>query len=894
MVSLQATHPTTPDYHHKTYNDYPTGVVTNDASPISVTMKPEEEQPKAMSVQERIRALNKSTNDATKASARPVPGKQRAVSPWQVKAAVRSKSPPVRSELDEVSSCGESQSQASVDQRSAEAVGQSNETSGLKPIPDEELEGAADGAAVDERTNAVPDTGSSNSGEASLGKVEKLEGPQTSTNTLHQFMLDSARDESQLFDESEDGTDGEFDASAAVKYWRRNKGEPDSGDQTEKNEEVTDDSVLDINLDKTDESQVAVQDFEKSSTLSTCDETNEDLPSQRELNSEEGKSDLDQGVSAETDEHVGEMHQAAEQVPDLQIGNEEKAVPSRTQSEVKPPSPPVILRTVHSYPDMDAIEQSNESLVHVGVNPVEHENDALEDKPQRRESESDQSETKEDEVKEKQEKDKPMNTRSFSQRAFEKRSRRRAAQNAQTPASPKSKESTIEPAAEVESASVFSGSTTHSASTVHTTTLSSRATRLLREKRQGNVTKTDGLAKSLALNLLLGKSPTDTKLKNDMEPTPTRGKIDVKPEALPGATDNVGPIDEEGYSKVADNSNSAYDESNITQHLLAAVPPPTGMGDRRFSNPNMNHPVGYPMQRQASHGQYTNPIQFGPSPSFQNVEVGITTGPTVYQMQHTVPHYVHPVAGIPHGPYPNTDLRYTSNNRVAQISSDLLVQPKFSRYNSFDVQNPKPPPIQNVLTEDSASWSESRTQDDTTDGTVDGTQDDTQDSASGARCTPQESVGQESIGIESAGMDSNSVHPSIESISRLDSFPKGRSFDKGCTVFEHIQNACDALSPRSCNPEIVSNPTIQSNDLIHVGSTFSNTLSDEDVAIEVEYVARSREERQEADIEDSEEDADFEDADHAEEQIDTSSESSIYSLSTRDMDSKDSYSMDNV
>jgi hypothetical protein len=201
---------------------------------------------------------------------------------------------------------------------------------------------------------------------------------------------------------------------------------------------------------------------------------------------------------------------------------------------------------------------------------------------------------------------------------------------------------------------------------------------------------------------------------------------------------------------------------------------------------------------------------------------------------------------------------------MSHPNNDLSVQPKFSRFNSFDVQNPKPAPIQNVLTEDSASWSESRTQDgtETVDDSAGGTQ--------SSQVTPLESLG----GAESLGMDRENIYPSTESIPQLDSFPKGRSFDKGCTVFDHIHNACDTLSPKSCNPEIVSNPT---NELIHGGSTFSNTLSDEDVAIEVEYVERT-------------------DTEITEQQFDTKTveSDSVFSMSTRDLNSEDSYSYGNA
>jgi hypothetical protein len=381
---------------------------------------------------------------------------------------------------------------------------------------------------------------------------------------------------------------------------------------------------------------------------------------------------------------------------------------------------------------------------------------------------------------------------------------------------------------------------------------------------------------------------------------------DIKSEAQSSTAHNLTPMSDDLSSKFADNSYNATEHASNAheQHPAGVRMPSPAALNRRYSNPNLNHPMSYEMHRQPSHvshiSHYSNPIQFGPSPSFQNVEVGIATGPTVYQgHKHNVPHYINPVNAIPH-----VDPRYMSNRAAAPIPSDLLAQPKFSRYNSFDVQNPKPPTIQNVLTEDSASWCESRTQDEgTQDGTADGTLDETtQDgsAAGGTQYTPVESVGHESYGHESTG--SYSAHRSIESIPRLDSFPKGRSFDQGCTVFEHIQNAFEALSPKSCSPEIVPNPTTQSSDLIHVGSTFS-----EDVAIEVEYVARSTEpddveEHGSRDPDDEEEQESTElDNDREVEQEDTedadtgSSESgSIYSLSTRDMDSRGSVSLGNV
>jgi hypothetical protein len=359
---------------------------------------------------------------------------------------------------------------------------------------------------------------------------------------------------------------------------------------------------------------------------------------------------------------------------------------------------------------MDAIEQKN------GTSGYEETSDRkvedAGDKSQRKESESDKSPTESTATPlvEKPQKEKPTTTtRSFSQRAFEKRSSRRKAaqQNAQIPTSPRAKDETnvVDATAEVESASVLSGSTSHSASTIPTTTLSSRATRLLREKRQGNVTKTDRLATSLAKNLLRAKSPepTETVSKITVEPTAGREEEDdLKSEAQSSTAYNLTPMSDDLSSKFADNSYNATASNAHQQHPAGVRMPSPAALNRRYSNPNLNHPMSYEMHRQPSHvshiSHYSNPIQFGPSPSFQNVEIGIATGPTVYQgHKHNVPHYINPVNAIPHvGP------RYMPNRAAAPIPSYLLVQPKFSRYNSFDVQNPKPPTIQNVLTEDSA------------------------------------------------------------------------------------------------------------------------------------------------------------------------------------------------
>jgi hypothetical protein len=892
MVLLQEPHPSTP---HST-DPYPySTVVTNGASPISVTMKPEDAEPKMMSVRERIRALNKSTNDSSKPALGGPLATKRAVSPWQVKgAAVGSKSPSVSSNNADATANEQNEVQSSAEEQKQQAV-HPIATSGPNQIPDDELE------EVTGKTSIIAKSNSSNSSDARSDEViADTELRIDSSNTLHQFMLDSSpREETgQLFDEPEEETEGDFDASAAVKYWRRSKGETD--DEPVKNEE-----------------QVASR-IEKSNTVSTCDETNQDWNSQREINSEEVKSNDEETPSDEAGGHLGKPEPEANPAGsvDAAAAAEESSEEAKASNSPciasKPPSPPVILRTVHSYPDMDAIEQKNDTPGHEEAVDQTVAN-TTEDKPQRRESESDHSSIGSKEKPQKLQKEKPATTtRSFSQRAFEKRSSRRKAaqQNAQTPTSSRGEEKTndVEATAEVESASVFSGSTTHSASTIQTTTLSSRATRLLREKRQGNVIKTDRLATSLAKNLLRAKLHAEPTSKNSLGSAAARQEEDdVKINAQSSTANNLTPMSDEFSSKFADNSYSASDQAiRIHQQRPAGVrmPSPAPL-DRHYSNPNLNHPMSYEMHRQPSHvshvSHYSNPIQFGPSPSFQNVEVGITTGPTVYQThKHTVPHYINPVVGIPH-----VDPR-NMPNRAASIPSDLLVQPKFSRYNSFDVQNPKPSTIQNVLTEDSESWCASRTQDEgTQDGTADGTLDETtQDgsTAGGTQYTPVESVGHESNGNESTG--SYSANLSIESIPHLDSFPKGRSFDKGYTVFEHIQNACDALSPISCGPEIVSNPTVQSNDLIHVGSTFS-----EDVAIEVEYVARSTEpylEEQgstESDDDpeepesvepynDSEEQRSKEPDDDPQEQQDTvgadtgSSESdSIYSLSTRDMDS---------
>lgn len=880
MVSLEKL-PSTPQQSDP-YAKYSNAVVTNGVSPISVTMKPEDDNPKAMSVQERIRALNKSANDASKPTFRG-PAVKRSVSPWQAKATKPEAKVPLKSTSVNAVANGNDDDQQQV--KPAEP------TRSVAPqIPDDE-DVVDDNEAANLQDNATQETTISNSGEAETDKVA-TEQQHAGSNTLKQFMLESApRDVTQLFDESEEETEGDFDASAAVKYWRRSKGEPEE-ECLVKNEQASDET----SDTKKDDVQVQDPSFEKSNTLSTCDETNEDLPPQSELNNVEINSNPEHTVSLETDGHTDETEPPAdeqEEMDSVSAGSKGRAQEPHAEDQApsppgpataKPPSPPVITRTVHSYPDMDAIEQTND-IAADNKETSEEQEDNVEEKPGRGKP-----------CEEKPEKEKPTAARSFSQRAFEKRSSRRRAvhQNAQAPTSPRGKDRTntkdTDTGAEVESASVLSGSTVHSASTIHTTTLSSRATRLLKEKRQGNVTKADGLATSLAKNLLRAKSPTASKPGITVESSCGRDESDVKYEAQSSiaSSQNLTPKIDDISSKFADNSNYTPEQVDSMQQspTVAQMSTPSGMGDQRYSNPNLNHPMAYQMQRQPSHiSQYSNPIQFGPSPSFQNVEVGITTGPTLYQKQHSVPHYINPAAGMPQfGSYPNNaDPRYTPN-RAAPIPNDLLVQPKFSRYNSFDVQNPKPPPIQNMLTEDSASWCESRTQDTQDDGTLD-----EDGSATFRTSTPVESVGQDSHDQDSIGQDSNSAHPSIEreSMSRLDSFPKGRSFDKECTVFEHIQNACNALSPKSCSesckPEIISNPTIQSNDLIHVRNTFSNTLSEEDVAIEVEYVAGSTEQE---DI----------DGDIHEDDFDTytSESGSIYSLSTRDMDSKGSFSVDNV
>ena len=864
MVSLQQ-QPTTPYYQSGQYQ-YQSNGASYGASPISVTMEPEEGEPKTMSVQERIRALNKSTQEPSNSTSR-VPVKQRA--PWQVKAAARTKSPPSSPEPNSIKAQkqGDTETQPSPLQQVEQT--RKNNTTGLMQIPDDELDtNAYNHVAHNAENKNVPED-SSNSVDTKSSEAEA----QTNSNDLGQPILDSApKDESNMFEDSEDGTE-EFDASAAVKYWRKSKGEPEHQENTATTSEVMEvpGHITDLEADDDHGSSQAI---EESVSHSACDETFEDLSAHEGIKSSSGH--------AKTGEHEVEMQsdtiEAA--VSHVQPEQVEKEAPSPPQSEVssKPPSPPVIMRTIHSYPDLDAIEKKHETSGNE------------EEKPQHVETEDSHSvEVTKDAANEEPEKQKPATTRSFSQRAFEKRSKRRAAkQNDSTPVSPKSKNDS-ETIAEVESASVFSGSTTHSAASVHTTTLSSRATRLLREKRQGNVPKTDGLAKSLAKNLLREKSNTDAEPKESPEPIAAIVENDVHSETQSSTTDNC-VLDTDVPPKVADNSIPLSGESDNLhdqqQQLPAgsATPLATNVDEgHRYSNSTINYPpLDHPMQRQLSHisQQYSNPIPFGQSPSFQNVEVGITTGPTVNQMQKkAVPYHVSPVVGMPYG-HPSADPRY---NRVAQVSNELLVQPKFSRYNSFDVQNPKPIPIQNVLTEDSASWCESRTMDDTQDG--DGTQDGTLDSLPSTRNTPVDSICQESMGHGSTGRDNSSIPPSIESIPRLDSFPKGRSFDKGCTVFEHIQNVCEALSPKSCNPEIVSNPTIQSDDLIHAGSTFSNKLSGEDVAIEVEYVSRSRE--QEHDGEEDEVEEEEDDGTHSMES------GSIYSLSTRDMESKDSYSLEN-
>eukprot|EP00956_Cyclotella_meneghiniana_P009100 scaffold12474_cov77-Cyclotella_meneghiniana.AAC.4 len=705
MVLLNETHPNTPDSHSNHYTHVATG-----SSPTSVTMKLEDAaRPKVMSVQERIRALNKSTNNETAKSFGWAPGKLRSNNLQ----AARTKSP--------VSSPVEQNKPTRLEEETCQAQ-----------IRDDELSHPPSGA--------VTECDSSNSGEVQLDNTEQQEKEEPQQSDKSTLMLDSyLRDDSQLLDEdeSDDGAT-DYGASAAVKYWRRTKGEPESGG--------TNDIAIQKGVADVAEEQVPVEDFKENNTLSTCNESSDELYQHNTNPSQE--------ITCESNPVASPEEVCLNQAQDDQIHTDtdgEIMAPPPPQSDFSTSvsSPPDILRTVHSYPDMDAMEPKKET----------------------------------------------SNT------------------------------------SEVESASVLSGSTTHSASTIHTTTLSSRATRLLREKRQGNVTKADGLAKSLAQNLLRGKTSSPTEHKSSCEAKSTsngdeeHGKLKTKS----SPTSNCVPEAHGESIKLADNCNNTSEANTQKLPLPVNAIPPSGTSDRRHANTTMNLPVGYQMQRQPSHvsPQYANSVQFGRSPSFQNVEVGIATGPTIYPtMPYGAPPSLNPVAGIPYAPCPSP--RYTPN-RPAPIPNDLLVQPKFSRYNSFDVTNPKPAPIKNVLTEDSASWDDSQTQDETQDGTS------TQDSFSFRNGAVD---GQESC---STGHNSNSRPPSIESLPRLDSFPKGKSFDHGCAVLEQLQNACDHLSPKSCNStQIIPNSSM--NDLIHVQSTFSNT---EDVAIEVEYVTQSQEPEQE-------------------------------------------------
>ena len=804
MVLLNETHPNTPDSHSNHYTHVATG-----SSPTSVTMKLEDAaRPKVMSVQERIRALNKSTNNETAKSFGWAPGKLRSNNLQ----AARTKSP--------VSSPVEQNKPTRLEEETCQAQ-----------IRDDELSHPPSGA--------VTECDSSNSGEVQLDNTEQQEKEEPQQSDKGTLMLDSyLRDDSQLLDEdeSDDGAT-DYGASAAVKYWRRTKGEPESGG--------TNDIAIQKGIADVTEEQVPVEDFKENNTLSTCNESSDELYQHNTNPSQE--------IRCESNPVASPEEVCLNQAQDDQIHTDtdgEIMAPPPPQSDFSTSvsSPPDILRTVHSYPDMDAMEPKKET--------VHHEQDAVKQTDKASDRQEERNPVPIDTTLEKE---KPTTTKSFSQRALEKRSRRRAAQQnlVQTPVSPKSNTS------EVESASVLSGSTTHSASTIHTTTLSSRATRLLREKRQGNVTKADGLAKSLAQNLLRGKTSSPTEHKSSCEAKSTsngdeeHGKLKTKS----SPTSNCVPEAHGESIKLADNCNNTSEANTQKLPLPVNAIPPSGTSDRRHANTTMNLPVGYQMQRQPSHvsPQYANSVQFGRSPSFQNVEVGIATGPTIYPtMPYGAPPSLNPVAGIPYAPCPSP--RYTPN-RPAPIPNDLLVQPKFSRYNSFDVTNPKPAPIKNVLTEDSASWDDSQTQDETQDGTS------TQDSFSFRNGAVD---GQESC---STGHNSNSRPPSIESLPRLDSFPKGKSFDHGCAVLEQLQNACDHLSPKSCNStQIIPNSSM--NDLIHVQSTFSNT---EDVAIEVEYVTQSQEpEQEEMNVDDH-----------------TAESYSIYSLSTREMEmeSKDSYSV---
>ena len=877
MVSLHEGDPETPPYRQ-----YQTSV---DDTQSTATMA--NEQPMAMSVQDRIRALNKEA--AKPARVAPPPMKLRATAPRKVKAAA---SAPVRS-----GTLVENKRSTSADRTLVEPVAQPSpntsmemqeeidvrdaEVRGQIDFCDAELHGGADNeshASLESRTNEPGES------------LEEREPDAGKFNTLHQFMMDSTPGDGPQSEVS-DGDGQDFDASAALRYWRKSKGAGDA-------DEDSGDEELDETTGTRDgnEDTVHSQDSQSNNAEASCSENTDNDVSSGQKYEQEVKSDLEI-TATETDEYLGEIEPLVQDIGDgfasLAVesdrGTDELGLQIDDSEESKPPCPPDILRTVHSYPDIDTtkkdecskqaepmseLEQNDvhTSLESGGLEQAQNEgelpnqgpepgaNGGANEEQQRRSSES-TDETVENE-KEKPDGDQsstieksrhqPRTASTFSKRAFEKRSRMKAAQNAQSsqatgPKSPrvkdkarndpytaKGKESTTE----VDNASVFSGSTTHSASTIHTTTLSSRATRLLRDKRKGNA-KPDRLAKALAQNILRRKTTAD-----DAFDDSTALQVGVAGDTPPDNVDNSAGVSMKYYNRRT--------------------------GERQYSNnPNFMSPMDYQFQRQMSHvshhsniSQHANPIQFGPSPSFQNVEVGITSGPTVYQIQHqqAIPQYISPAA--PYAVYPNHSRVYSPI--MSHPNNDLSVQPKFSRFNSFDVQNPKPAPIQNVLTEDSASWSESRTQDgtETVDDSAGGTQ--------SSQVTPLESLG----GAESLGMDRENIYPSTESIPQLDSFPKGRSFDKGCTVFDHIHNACDTLSPKSCNPEIVSNPT---NELIHGGSTFSNTLSDEDVAIEVEYVERT-------------------DTEITEQQFDTKTveSDSVFSMSTRDLNSEDSYSYGNA
>ncbi|KAL3805667.1 hypothetical protein HJC23_005911 [Cyclotella cryptica] len=884
MVSLQETHPVPLQYHHSDrFAQYHTRDDV-EASPPRGTMEREEpssteQEPKVVSVQERIRALNRTAgHEASKPSRQtPQTTKERAAAPWQVKASstpvARSKAP-----MNSLSMHSESERYKSEEQSQVESFSQSRRISSITAAPNAEV-GSHD--SVGDRQIAAPfakgghvstDYESLSSdfiadrADESAKVEESSQADRGYSNTLHQFMIDSARgDDDHQIEEFDDDIEGDFAASAAVRYWRRSKGTAGQEDESATNEDGDDGDDLHESTERQDSGVLNCAD-------SPCGGDSHDSSLCQKFDSQVVRSDTLHETHTRTVEYMVEsqpdvqssshsVNEVEEAVESLALGAESDPeehtlitndATSTTSSPAQPPVPKPL--SPHSGPRM-AQEHSN-------IDDLEE----ITGKAARESGEIDKSEIggkherrgSEYENKEKQRRhSKPAPASSLSQRAFEKRSRMRATQNVQTMI-PKTKETPkdVESTAEIDNASVFSGSTTHSSTTIHTTTLSSRATRLLRDKRKGNV-KTDGLAKALAQKILRGNTSENTTRKSSSEPGVTlHEEEDPKLDSQSCAS---GSIEQKSVNVADDHSPGKSDNSEVQLgetinacREVGADSMPGVSWDNHYSHPTTAPLVDYHFQRQISHvSQHSNTIQFGASHSFQNVEVGISSGPTVYQMQHPIPHYTNPVPATPFAAFPNADPRLYGSRRA--LINDLLVQPKFSRYNSFDVQNPKPPSIQNVLTEDSASWSESRTQ----------------DSAGGTQNTPQESVGPESLDHES-----DSAHPSsLESLAQLDSFPKGRSFDKGCTVFDHIQNACDALSPKSCNPEIVSNPTIQSNELVNVGSTFSNTLSDEDVAIEVEYVEQTEE--QTVDVNSIESD-------------------SIYSLSTRDMDSRDSFSLDNA